>query len=92
MNTVRILISLAVNLNWKLLQYNIKNVFLHGDLDKEIYMRIPLEYEQTKNRTKVLPTGVLKGNVINSRYYTPIIKLNDCTYILFKFSLCPIAR
>ena len=39
MNTIRILIFLAVNLNWKLRQYDIKNAFLHGDLDEEIYMK-----------------------------------------------------
>ena len=32
MNTIRILISLAVNLDWPLYQYDIKNVFLHGNL------------------------------------------------------------
>ena len=40
-NTIRILISLAVNLDWPLNQYDIKNAFLHGDLKEEIYMDIP---------------------------------------------------
>ena len=41
MNTIRILLSLATHYNWKLLQYDVKNAFLHGDLDGEIYMNIP---------------------------------------------------
>ena len=45
MNTVRILLSLATHYNWQLLQYDFKNVFLHGDLDEEIYMNIPLGFE-----------------------------------------------
>ena len=45
MNTVRILLSLATHYNWQLLQYDLKNVFLHGDLDEEIYMNIPLGLE-----------------------------------------------
>ena len=45
MNTVKILLSLATHYNWQLLQYDVKNVFLHGDLDEEIYMNIPPRIE-----------------------------------------------
>ncbi|RVW98769.1 Retrovirus-related Pol polyprotein from transposon RE1 [Vitis vinifera] len=37
MNTIRILLSLAAHYNWQLLQY---------DLDEEIYMNIPLGFEE----------------------------------------------
>ena len=52
-NTIRILISLAVNLDWPLNQYNIKNAFLHGDLKEEIYMAVPPGYEGSMHRDKV---------------------------------------
>ncbi|CAL2255023.1 unnamed protein product [Prunus armeniaca] len=39
-NTVRILISLAANLDWPLHQFDVKNAFLHGDLE-EVYMDPP---------------------------------------------------
>ncbi|CAL2258010.1 unnamed protein product [Prunus armeniaca] len=37
-NTVRILISLSANLDWPLHQFDVKNAFLHGDLEEEVYM------------------------------------------------------
>ena len=41
LNTVRVLLSLAANLDWPLLQFDVKIPFFHGDLDEEIYMDIP---------------------------------------------------
>ncbi|KAM1285212.1 hypothetical protein ACFX2J_027804 [Malus domestica] len=42
-NTVRVLLSLVVNLNWPLQQFDVKNAFLHGDLIEQIYMDLPPE-------------------------------------------------
>ena len=53
LNTIRILISLAVNLDWPLRQYDIKNAFLHGDLKEEIYMSIPPRYGDSTIKGKV---------------------------------------
>ena len=41
MKTIKILLSLVVNFDWELQQYDVKNAFLHGELEKEIYMSIP---------------------------------------------------
>ncbi|KAH9735463.1 protein kinase domain-containing protein [Citrus sinensis] len=40
-NTIRILLSLAVNLDWPVQQFDVKNAFLYGDLSEEIYMDLP---------------------------------------------------
>jgi Reverse transcriptase (RNA-dependent DNA polymerase) len=53
MNTVRTLISCAVNLGWDLCQLDVKNVFLHGDLKEEVFMEIPLGFANEQFRDKV---------------------------------------
>ncbi|RVX15531.1 Retrovirus-related Pol polyprotein from transposon RE1 [Vitis vinifera] len=45
LNTIRILVSLAVNQDLCLQQLDIKNVFLNGDLEEEVYMEIPPGFE-----------------------------------------------
>ena len=53
MNSIRILISLAVNLDWELHQYDIKNAFLYGELKEEIYMDVPPGYASDATHGKV---------------------------------------
>ncbi|CAL2268804.1 unnamed protein product [Prunus armeniaca] len=42
LNIVHVLLSLPANCDWPLLQFDVQNVFLHGDLKDEIYMDLPL--------------------------------------------------
>ncbi|RVW12946.1 Retrovirus-related Pol polyprotein from transposon RE2 [Vitis vinifera] len=53
LNTVRVLLSLAANLDWSLHQLDVKNAFLNGDLEEEVYMDIPTGLETTSNFNKV---------------------------------------
>ena len=50
MNTIRILLSLATNRGWSLQQFDVKNTFLHGDLEEKIYMEVPPGFESEKNK------------------------------------------
>ena len=52
-DTVRVLLSLATNQDWPLLQLDVKNAFLHGDLAKEVYLDPPPEIERYSNTTMV---------------------------------------
>ena len=36
--SIRILISLNANLDWPLFQLDVKNTFLHGDLQEKVYV------------------------------------------------------
>lgn len=48
LNIVRVLLLLATNLDWILLQLNTKNAFLNGKLD-EVFMTLPSDFcEQRK--------------------------------------------
>lgn len=38
---VRILLSLVVNFDWLLHQFDVKNALLHRDLQEEVYMELP---------------------------------------------------
>lgn len=53
LNSIRVLLSLAVNLDWELHQLDVKNAFWNGNLNKEVYMKISPGFHSKKERGKV---------------------------------------
>ena len=45
MVTMRIFLVVAAAMQWELHQMDVHNSFLHGDLQEEVYMKMPLGFE-----------------------------------------------
>ena len=83
-NSIRVLKSLAVNSNWPLHQLDVKNAFLNGELEEEVFMSPPPGFEESfgdgkvcklkksLNGLKQSPRAWFKrfGKVINHYEYT----------------------
>ena len=52
MNSIRILFSIIVNLSLQLFQLDVKNAFLYGNLQEEVYIEQPPGYV-AQGETKV---------------------------------------
>ena len=46
MTTVRVLLSVVINNGWKLSQIDVKNAFLRGKLEEEVFMKLPPGHPQ----------------------------------------------
>ena len=88
--TVRLVLSIAAMNQWKLRQLDVKNAFLHSDLEEEVFMKQPPGFEDSthpKNLCMVL--NRLQGHgMLNSQVTYLLLALN--LHIQIQVSLCSI--
>ena len=52
-NSIRVILSLTANLSWSMHQLDMKNAFLNGELEGEVFMDPPLGFESMLGARKV---------------------------------------
>ena len=57
--TLRLLLAVAAAKQWSITHLDVSNAFLNGDLDEEIYMKLPQGYEELTGK-KVPPNSVCR--------------------------------
>ena len=73
--SVRVLIALASAQKWPLHQLDINNAFLHGDLEEEVYMDLPLGYH-SKGVHFISSYGLQIGQI--TLWFEASIKAVEC--------------
>lgn len=53
LTSIRVLLSIAINLVWNLHQLNVKNAYLNREIEEKVYIKIPPDMETLENSGKV---------------------------------------
>ena len=85
LTTIRLLLALASTYNWHLHQFDVDNVFLHGDLDEEVYDSASKSLYGLKQASRLwfakLSSFLISvGFIQSSSDYSLFIKNNACTF------------
>lgn len=68
MTTFRLILAMDAMFNWPLTQLYVTNAFLHGLLDEEVYMTIPLRYTVSGQILKKYTSQKMVCRLLKSLY------------------------
>ncbi|GJW26232.1 retrovirus-related pol polyprotein from transposon RE1 [Tanacetum coccineum] len=71
---VRVVLVVAIHNQWSIAQLDINNAFLHGDLPKEIYMKIPQGYISPHSKTSVCK---FQKSLVNETFLCLLVYVDD---------------
>lgn len=80
--TYRLVFIIALLLDWKFLQYDVKNAFIHAKIDKEIYVKQPTGFERPINSYNSYKNSLNSYYTSNTTSNTPykVCKLQKALY------------
>ena len=84
MNIVRILLSLATHFDWDLLQVDVKNAFLHIEIDEEIYMEVFPNFRESLDKNKMCKLKTLCQIIRSLLLYFLLFVSNKSELITFQ--------
>ncbi|KAL0413625.1 UNVERIFIED_CONTAM: Retrovirus-related Pol polyprotein from transposon TNT 1-94 [Sesamum radiatum] len=89
LTTICVLLAFATSKHWNLWKMDVKNVFLHGELDREIYMNQPIDsslFIKAKERKLVVVLVYVDYLIITGDYEEEVLHIKENSSVRFQMN------